>query len=216
MTLTPDVSPSSPQELACRCLHQAQQSTIRSVSNTAVFSRPALALAVRRRGIVAPRVPSDPDAVFQILVPQRSRPRLHVDEPRFPVCLSSHRLPLQHPPLLRDGKKSEGLVRLELVCSGGSTFFPLSSWLACLSPSVPRLCHCPLSGPPPTRSTGAPLLSVSMLLWVRCWCLWLGDCCCMSFQEMVAVCLETVLLSSRILAKQTGFVCWVLFLPSDL
>lgn len=207
MTLTPDVSPSSPQELACRCLHQARRGTIGSVPNTAVFSRPALALAVRRRGVVAPRVPSDPDAVFQILVPQRSRPRLHVDEPRFPVCLSSHRLPLQHPPLLRDGKKSEGLVRLELVCSGGSTFFPLSSWLAC--PFV-TFCTTSLSlsavraSPYEIHGLHA-LLSVSVLLWVRCWCLWPGDCCCMSFQEMVAVCLETVLLSSRILAKQTGF-----------
>lgn len=135
MTLTPDLFPSSSQELACGSLRQAQRSTVRSVSNTAVFSCPALALAVRRRGVMAPRVPGDPDAVFQILVPQRSRPRLHVDEPRFPVCLSSHRLPLQHPPLLGDGKRWEGLVRLELVCSGGNTFFS-SKFLTSLS-----VCH---------------------------------------------------------------------------
>lgn len=51
------------------------------VSNTVVLICPVLAVAIGRRGVVAPRVPSDPDAVFQILVSQRPRPCLHVDEP---------------------------------------------------------------------------------------------------------------------------------------
>lgn len=80
---------------------------------------------------MAARVPGDPDAVLSVPVPQRPRPRLHVAEPRLPVCLSGHRLPLQHPPVLRDGKARERMampVRLGLVRSGGEqTFVFLSS-----------------------------------------------------------------------------------------
>lgn len=77
------------------------------VSLTSALTSPT-ALAVRRRGLLAPRISRDSDAVLQILVPQRSRPRLHVDEPRFPVCISSHGLPLQYSPLLRDGREWGG------------------------------------------------------------------------------------------------------------
>lgn len=80
-----------------------------------------IALAIRRRGILAPRISCDPDAVLSILISQRSRPGLHVDEPWFPVCISSHRLPLQYSPLLRDGRKGGGKCQ---------TAISLLQWLA--------------------------------------------------------------------------------------
>lgn len=152
---------------------------------------------------MAPRVPSDPDAVFQILVPQRSRPRFHVDEPRFPVCLSSHCLPLQHPPLLRDGKNSKGMVRLKLVCSGGNTFFPpkfLTSLSVCHLLDHVSVAVCCQGLPRQDPQTALPAF-----------CLHAVCCCCelgaeASDQEMVALCLETVLNSNRILAKTNWFL----------
>lgn len=120
------------------------------------------ALAIRRRGILAPRISCDPDAVLQILVSQRSWPGLHVDEPGLPVCTSSHRLPLQHSPLFGDGRKGgrgrgcrTGINLLQWLAGFSSQSFKL------LTKLQPHLSHYCLVSPPHTLLLLSPKIAVN-------------------------------------------------------